>query len=107
MGNKTKSKAISDALRSEIVEGKFDTTRRLPSEHQLMRRFSAARETVRAAIKILAKGEIVEIRRGCGVFLADRGASHATGRFGAIVPDALHPFYFIGKYAWALSRRPA
>ena len=93
MGNKTKSKAISDALRSEIVEGKFDTTRRLPSEHQLMRRFSAARETVRAAIKILAKGEIVEIRRGCGVFLADRGASHATGRFGAIVPDAFHPFY--------------
>ena len=93
MDNTTKSKAISDALRGEIVAGKFDATRRLPSEHELMRRFSAARETVRAAIKNLAEGEIVEIRRGCGVFLADRGASHATGRFGAIVPDAFHPFY--------------
>ena len=93
MDSNTKSKAISDALRREIVEGRFDATRRLPSEHELMRRFSVARETVRSAIKLLAKGEIVEIRRGCGVFLANRGASHATGRFGAIVPDAFHPFY--------------
>lgn len=93
MDSNTKSKAISDALRREIVEGRFDATRRLPSEHELMRRFSVARETVRSAIKLLAKGEIVEIRRGCGVFLADRGASHATGRFAAIVPDAFHPFY--------------
>ena len=36
----TKSKSISEILRQEIVSGKFDAEGRLPSEHQLMRRFS-------------------------------------------------------------------
>ena len=41
MGTGSKSKAISETLRAEILRGKFDSTRRLPSEHQLMRRFAA------------------------------------------------------------------
>lgn len=39
---KTKSKSISEILRQEIIGGKFDAVRKLPSEHQLMRRFSVA-----------------------------------------------------------------
>ncbi len=93
MDNKTKSSEISYVLRKEIADGRFDSTKRLPSEHELMRRFSAARETIRSAIKDLMSREIVEIRRGLGAFLVERGTSHATGRFGAIVPDAFHPFY--------------
>lgn len=47
----TKSSSISEILRQEIMSGKFDSDGRLPSEHQLMRRFSVARETVRGALK--------------------------------------------------------
>jgi len=41
---------ISEQLRQEILDGKFDVARKLPREHQLMRRFSVARETVRKGI---------------------------------------------------------
>ena len=53
--NSTKSRVISERLRQEILSGKFDISRKLPSEHQLMRRFSVARETVRVALKDLLK----------------------------------------------------
>lgn len=89
----SKAESISEALRAEILDGKFNKTRRLPSEHQLMRRFSVARETVRAAIRNLALSALVESRPGHGTFLADFASSKAQRKFAVIVPDAFHPFY--------------
>lgn len=88
-----KSRQIADALRGEIESGKFDVTRKLPSEHQLMRRFEVARETVRAAIKDLCERNLVEKRPGYGTFLAERASALAAQKFAVIVPDAWHPFY--------------
>jgi LacI family transcriptional regulator len=93
MNSTTKKRAISDVLRQEIVDGKFSDTRRLPSEHQLMRRFSVARETIRGVIKDLIDSKLVDRRKGFGSFLVDRATSRATARFGVIVPDAYHSFY--------------
>ena len=93
MGATAKSRQIADALRSEIENGKFDATRRLPSEHQLMRRFEVARETVRSAIKNLCERRLVEKRPGYGTFLAERASALAARKFAIIVPDAWHPFY--------------
>ena len=90
---RTKSKSISEILRQEIVSGKFDAAGKLPSEHQLMRRFSVARETVRGALKDLTDRELVDRRPGYGTFLADHASRLATQRFGVMVPDAFHPFY--------------
>ena len=89
----TKSREISERLRQEILGGKFDTVRKLPSEHQLMRRFSVARETVRAALKELIDKKLVERRHGYGTFLADLAATKAAQKFAMIVPDAYYPFY--------------
>ena len=88
----SKAESISEALRAEILDGKFNKTRRLPSEHQLMRRFSVARETVRAAIRNLALSALVESRPGHGTFLADFASSKAQRKFAVIVPDAFKPF---------------
>lgn len=93
MGNANKSKVISEVLRQEIVGGKFDGTRKLPSEHQLMRRFSVARETVRSALKDLIERDLISRKPGYGTYLVDRAAAIASQRFGVIVPDAYHPFY--------------
>lgn len=90
---KTKSKSISEILRQEIVSGKFDADGKLPSEHQLMRRFAAARETVRSALRDLLDKRLVDRRPGYGTFLADRAASRAALKFAVIAPDAYHPFY--------------
>ena len=89
----TKSREISERLRQEILGGKFDTARKLPSEHQLMRRFSVARETVRAALKELIDKKLVERRHGYGTFLADLAKTKAAQKFAMIVPDAYYPFY--------------
>jgi len=89
----TKSRDISELLRQEILGGKFDVTRKLPSEHQLMRRFSVARETVRAALKELLDKKLVERRPGYGTFLADLAETKAAQKFAMIVPDAYYPFY--------------
>ena len=89
----TKSREISERLRQEILGGKFDAARKLPSEHQLMRRFSVARETVRAALKELIDKKLVERRHGYGTFLADLAKTKAAQKFAMIVPDAYYPFY--------------
>ena len=89
----TKSREISERLRQEILDGKFGDAHKLPSEHQLMRRFSVARETVRAALKDLLDKKLVERRHGYGTFLADLAATKAAQKFAMIVPDAYYPFY--------------
>ena len=53
MQNMGKGKNIGEVLRAEIVSGKYDVTRKLPSDRMLMRRFSVARATVQAAMKEL------------------------------------------------------
>jgi len=77
----------------EILSGKFDDTRKLPSEHQLMRRFSVARETVRCALKELFEKNLVDRRPGYGTFLAEHAEAAAVRKFGVIMPDAYYPFY--------------
>ena len=89
----TKSSEISERLRQDILDGKFDDARKLPSEHQLMRRFAVARETVRAAIRELLDKKLVERRHGYGTFLVDLAKKKAAQKFALIVPDAYYPFY--------------
>ena len=93
MGNITKSSAITETLVKEIIGGKYNVTKKLPSEHQLMRRFSVARETVRGALKELMDRKLVDKRPGYGTYLVDRASRLAMRSFGVIVPDAFHPFY--------------
>jgi len=93
VGKNTKSRAISEKLRMEILSGKFDVSRKLPSEHQLMRRFSVARETIRGALKELYEKRLVDRKPGYGTFLADRAEISAAQKFGIVVPDAYYPFY--------------
>ena len=93
MQNKGKGKNIGEVLRAEIVSGKYDSTRKLPSDRMLMRRFSVARATVQAAMRELLDKKLVERRPGYGTFLADLAATKAAQKFAMIVPDAYYPFY--------------
>ena len=88
-----KSKAISEKLRQEILDGKFDATRKLPSDRMLMRRFSVARATVQAAMRDLLDKRLVDRKPGFGTFLSERAEVAAGRRFGVIVPDAHYSFY--------------
>ena len=78
MQNMGKGKKIGEVLRAEIVSGKYDRTRKLPSDRMLMRRFSVARATVQAAMRELLEKKLVERRPGYGTFLADLAETKAT-----------------------------
>ena len=88
-----KSKTISEILRQEILSGKFDAVRKMPSDRMLMRRFAVARATVQAAMKELLDKKLIDRKPGYGTFLAERAEISAARRFGVIMPDAYYPFY--------------
>ena len=71
MAEETKRKKISDTLIAEIGAGKF--TGRFPSERTLVRRFAAARETVRAALRDLEAMRLIRRRVGRGTTVTPTG----------------------------------
>ena len=75
----TKAKKICAALRREL-----QGTHALPSERALMRRFAAARETVRRALAELEAEGLVVRQVGKGTFPSKR-ARQVPGRIGLIV----------------------
>ena len=87
----SKVRTIGEVLRTEIVSGKYDRVRKLPSDRMLMRRFSVARATVQTAMKALLDKKLVERRPGYGTFLADLAETKAAQKFAMIVPDAYYP----------------
>jgi DNA-binding FadR family transcriptional regulator len=58
------SKQIAEQLRHAIVQGRFQTGERLPTEDELAKRYGVSRATVREALKRLAAQNLIRSRRG-------------------------------------------
>ena len=63
---------IAETLRSEIAAGRVQPGDRLPSEHALAERFGVNRHTVRRSLAVLASEDLVEARKGSGVFVTSK-----------------------------------
>jgi GntR family transcriptional regulator len=63
--------AIAEALRDDIASKKMAPHMRLPSEPELVRRYGAARETVRRALGKLQDDGVVYRRQNVGTFVAE------------------------------------
>lgn len=61
-----RAEAIADALRSQILSGKYGVGERLPSERELALRLDAHRSSVREALKKLEQVGMIAIRPGGG-----------------------------------------
>ena len=85
-----KSKKIAETLRSEICSGKFSNAANFPSERALVRRFQAARGTVRAALKELELLHLVRREVGSGTRVV---LPQSRRTFAVIVPDIFYSFY--------------
>lgn len=66
------SRRIADAVRSLITSGELAPGDRLPSERELARRFSTARNTAREAIRLLTEEGLVTAQHGRGVFVREK-----------------------------------
>ncbi len=66
-----KYETIVNILEKEILEGKYDSNKKLPTEEELITRLNVSKNTVRKAIDILVtKGYIYRVQ-GSGIFLRD------------------------------------
>ena len=84
---------IYSALKKSITEREFEPANRLPSEPELCRRFTAARNTVRQALALLQKEGLVETVKGKGAFITKRG-ERKTGIIGLLIPDFSSASFF-------------
>lgn len=70
--NKRLSDSVADTLLSMIaVDKRFRPGDKLPNENELSEELRISRTTLREAIRILAAGNVLEIRRGKGTFVRE------------------------------------
>ena len=70
-----KYKEIADCLEQEIQDGKFDYTKKLPTEDELIKTFEVSRNTIRKAITQLVNLGLVYQVQGSGMFLRDKSVT--------------------------------
>lgn len=85
-GHAAKYLSVAGTLKSEILNGKYETEERFPSEEALARRFGTSRPTVERALRELKREGLLESRSGSGSYLTF-AARNATGAIGVIAPD--------------------
>lgn len=78
-------KEVFEALRREILAGKYDGDRRLPSEVALARRFGVSRPTVSRVTLDLKREGLIATHQGTASTIT-RFALNATGALGLVVP---------------------
>lgn len=73
-------KAIADALRSDLAEGRYRPGDRLPTEALLAERFGVNRHTVRHGLSALVDEGLIRTRRGAGAFVAATPTDYPIGK---------------------------
>ena len=67
----TKYEMVVNILEKEMIEGKYNASRKLPTEEELMKKLNVSKNTIRKAIDILvSKGYIYRVQ-GSGIFLRE------------------------------------
>lgn len=73
-------KAIANALRNDLAEGRYVPGDKLPTEAALADRFGVNRHTVRHGISALVEDGLLRTRRGAGVFVTAKPTEYPIGR---------------------------
>jgi GntR family transcriptional regulator len=80
---------ISDVIRKEILAGKYESKKPLPTEAQLCQRFGASRFTIRQALDTLVVEGLIYRRAGSGTFVTSLPRHKPYVRILGSVEDAL------------------
>ena len=84
-GGEVKYRTICEALKNEILGGRYPVGSRFPSEAQLIRRFGGSRITVIHALQELSRAGLIVRRKGQGSFVTKRAESYGRS-LGLIIP---------------------
>ena len=73
-------KSIADTLEAEISSGHYGPGDQLPTEAALSARFDVNRHTVRRALADMGERDIVQSRRGSGVYVSENTAEYPISK---------------------------
>ncbi len=66
-----KYRVILEELENDIISGKYNEVKKLPTEEDLMKQYQVSRTTIRKAISVLvSRGYVYQIQ-GSGIFLRE------------------------------------
>jgi GntR family transcriptional regulator, arabinose operon transcriptional repressor len=82
-----KYQQVLEALKSEILSGRYQRGQKLPSEAALVKRFGASRITVGRALRELRLAGLIQSRAGSGSFVGAAAAGDEGLLFGLLVPN--------------------
>jgi len=66
-----KYKVVEAALERDLIEGKFEDNRKLPTEDELIEIYKVSRNTIRRAVDVMARRGMIMPIQGSGMFLRD------------------------------------
>lgn len=69
---------IASLLRSQIKQGAYQSTMKLPTEMELSQTFGVNRQTVRRSLALLTKEGMIERRQGSGSYVHDNPAARSN-----------------------------
>lgn len=91
---------IFDALKCEILSGTYPAGSSLPTEAEIMERFSASRTTVRNALKLLHEEGMIQSRRGAGTTVCTQEMISAHIAHSRITDIFDIDFYYAMETPW-------
>lgn len=83
---------IAALLRSKVMDGAYQNTKRLPTEMELAETYQVNRQTVRRALAMLTQEGLIERHQGSGSYITDKPPAH--GKIIAILTTYINDYIF-------------
>lgn len=91
---KPKYFSLMEQLKADILSGRIRAGERLPSENELVQKYSISRHTVRKALGILEQEGYVEAFHGRGTFCSDKMRRRGSSKNIAVVTTYITDYIF-------------
>jgi len=100
-----KYQQVVEAVKNEILSGRYQPGQKLPSEAALVKRFGASRITVGRALRELRQAGLIQSRAGSGSYVGPAATGDKGMLFGLLIPN-LGDTEIFGPICQGMSQAP-
>src|SRR6202795_2538974 len=100
-----KYQQVVEAMKNEILSGRYQPGQKLPSEAALGKRFGASRITIGRALRELRQGGLIQSRAGSGSYVGATASGDQGLLFGLLIPN-LGDTEIFGPICQGMSQAP-
>jgi GntR family transcriptional regulator of arabinose operon len=100
-----KYQQVVEAVKNEILSGRYQPGQKLPSEAALVKRFGASRITIGRALRELRQAGLIQSRAGSGSYVGPAASGDEGLLFGLLIPN-LGDTEIFGPICQGMSQAP-